>query len=116
VDQAFAMVGPAIARALERPRAQPTPDPAWSRYLGTYTWKHADVQVMVVNGELAMIVPDASNPLESRVQLAPIGPHTFRMVGGSVNGERLRFEVDESGKVTRLVAGSRYYLPKPEAR
>jgi CubicO group peptidase (beta-lactamase class C family) len=116
VDQAFALVGPAIARALERPRARPALDPAWSRYIGTYTWKHADVQVMVVNGELAMIVPDASNPLESRVRLAPTGPHTFRMVGGSVSGELLRFELDEAGKVSRLVAGSRYYLPKQEAR
>jgi CubicO group peptidase (beta-lactamase class C family) len=116
VDQAFAIVGPAIARATESPRTPPTPDPAWSKYMGTYTWKHADVQVLVLNGELAMIVPDATNPWESRVRLAPVGPNTFRMIGGSASGELLRFELDGAGEVTRLVAGSYYRIRKREAR
>jgi CubicO group peptidase (beta-lactamase class C family) len=116
VDQAFAIAGSAIARATEGPRTPPTPDPSWSRYTGTYTWKHADVQILMINGELAMIVPDATNPWESRVRLAPVGPNTFRMIGGSASGELLRFELDGAGDVTRLVAGSYYRIRKREGR
>jgi len=115
VDQAFAIVGPAVAKALDRPRATPSADPAWSHYVGTYTWKHAEVQVLVIDGELAMIVPDAANPWESRVRLAPVArPHAFLMLGGSLNGELAHFELDASGEASRLVTGSRYYLRKRE--
>lgn len=112
VEQAFKIVGPAIAHAVEKPKAIPAPDPAWEKYVGTYTWKHSDVQIMVLNGELTMVVPDADNPWESRVKLVPVGPHTFRMVGGSSSGESLKFEVDPSGRVTRLIAGNYYRLRK----
>lgn len=113
VDQAFAIVAPAVARAVERPRPAPSPDPAWASFVGTYTWKHADVQVLVLAGELTLIVPDAANPWESRVRLSPVGPRTFKMIGGAASGELLRFEVDAAGEVTRLVAGSYYRLRKP---
>ncbi len=67
---------------------------------------------MILNGELTMVVPDAENPWESRVILEPVEPHSFRMKGGSSSGELLRFELDESGKVKRLIAGSYYRLRK----
>ena len=110
VDQAFAIVGPAVAKATLIASAPPVPDPAWQSYVGTYSWKHADVQVLILNDGLALIVPDATNPWESRVRLTPIGPDRFRMVGGSASGEQLRFERDAAGHVTRLVAGSYYRL------
>jgi CubicO group peptidase (beta-lactamase class C family) len=116
VNQAFAIVGPAVATAVEVPKSAPVADPAWSNYVGTYTWKHVDVQVMVLNGELTMIVPDAANPWESRVRLAPIGPNIFKMAGGSNSGERVTFEVDETGTATKLIAGSYYRLRKPPAK
>lgn len=112
VNQAFTIVGPAIARATERARVAPTPDPSWEKYVGTYTWKNSDVQIVVLNGDLVMIVPEAENPWDSRVTLRPTGPHTFRMTGGSSSGELLKFEVDSSGRVTRLVAGNYYRLRK----
>ena len=112
VNQAFAIVGPALARATEQPRKTTAPDPAWEKYTGTYTWKHSDVEVLVLGGELAMIVPDAENPWESRVTLKPAGPHTFRMSGGSASGELLEFQLDGQGRVTRLIAGSYYRLRK----
>ncbi len=112
VNQAFTIVGPAVAKATETPRPRPIADPAWSQYEGTYTWKHVDVQIMVLDGELTMIVPDATNPWESRVRLTPVGPRTFRMVGGGMDGELLTFDVDETGRATRLTAGSYYRLRK----
>jgi D-alanyl-D-alanine carboxypeptidase len=113
VDQAFAIVGPALARATEKPRVAPSPDPGWAKYVGTYTWKHADVQILILGGELFLIVPEAANPWDSKVRLAPVGPHTFKMIGGSGSGELLKFELDAGGRVTRLVAGSYYRVRVP---
>lgn len=112
LDQAFKIVGPAIARATEQPRATREADPAWERYVGTYTWKNSDAQILVLTGELTMIVPEAENPWESRVALTPVGPHTFRMKGGGASGELLRFEVSSDGRVTRMTAGNFYRLRK----
>ena len=112
MNQAFTIAGPAIARAVERPKPAPVADPGWSKYVGTYTWKHVEAEIMVVNGELTMIVPDATNPWESRVRLAPVGPNTFRMSGGGNDGELLKFEVDETGAATKFTAGSYYRIRK----
>jgi CubicO group peptidase (beta-lactamase class C family) len=113
VNQAFAIVGPAIAKATEKPKpAAAAADPAWQKYVGTYTWKHVDVEVLIIEGELTMIVPDATNPWNSRVKLAPVGPDTFKMTSGSQNGELVKFDVDANGKVTRLTAGSYYRIKR----
>jgi hypothetical protein len=112
VNQAWTILGPVVKRATEKPKPETKPDPAWEKYVGIYTWKHSDTEIMVINGELVMVVPDADNPWESRVILTPVGPHTFRMKGGSSSGELARFELDQSGKVTRLIAGSYYRLRK----
>jgi D-alanyl-D-alanine carboxypeptidase len=108
VNQALKIVGPAIAAATQTEKQTHVADPGWPRYVGTYTWKHVDAQVLIVNGELTMIIPDAANVWESRVRLTPVGPHTFRMNGGGNNGELLKFEVDGSGVVTGMIAGSYY--------
>jgi hypothetical protein len=112
VNQAFAIVGPALAKATDVRRPAPSPDPAWSKYVGVYTWKHVDVEIMVVNGELTLIVPDAANPWDTRVRLTPVGPRTFRMTGGANSGELLTFDVDGDGAATRLTAGSYYRIRK----
>ncbi|MDQ2945343.1 MAG: hypothetical protein M3Y27_05275 [Acidobacteriota bacterium] len=104
VNQAFTLIAPAIQKAIERPD--------WSKYVGTYSWKHVDSEILVVNGELVMIVADASNPWESRVRLAPVAAHTFKMIGGANDGELLKFDVDENGNATKFTAGSYYRIRK----
>lgn len=111
-NQAFAIVAPAIARAVAAPEFRHTADPSWSRYVGTYTWKHADAQILIADGELILIVPDAANPWESRVRLTPAGADTFLMHGGGNDGELLKFDVDADGAVTRLTAGNYYRIRK----
>lgn len=113
INQTFAIVGPAIARATAPPQTISTPDPAWDKYVGTYAWKDnwdELAEILVLNGELTMIHPNAENPWESRVTLKPVGPHTFRMIGGAWNGELLQFEVDPNGRVTRLRLTGEYWL------
>lgn len=90
VNQAFTIVAPAIQKATERPKATPNDDPGWSKYVGTYSWKHVDSEILVVNGELVMIVAEAANSWDSRVRLAPVAAHTFKMIGGANDGYRIR--------------------------
>jgi CubicO group peptidase (beta-lactamase class C family) len=112
VNQALSIMGPAIAKAMARPKPVPEADPAWTNYTGTYEWKHVENQIMIVDGELIMISPEAATPWESRVRLAPAGPQTFKMVGGGSDGELLKFEVDQTGKATRFATGSYYRIRK----
>ena len=106
-------MGPAIAKANARPKATPAvADPAWSKYVGTYEWKHVETQIMIVDGELVMISAESGAPWDSRVRLTPAGPHTFKMSGGGNNGELLKFDVDETGTATRLNASSYYRIRK----
>jgi CubicO group peptidase (beta-lactamase class C family) len=116
VDQAFTLVGPAIARATARPRELRSPDSALERYVGTYTWKHSDVQVMVLNGDLTLIVPDAENPWESRATLTPLGEHTFRLSTAALTyaaaGEAVTFTLDATGRAVRLSTPYQYWVRK----
>jgi CubicO group peptidase (beta-lactamase class C family) len=112
VNAAFTIVGPAIAKAAAESKPKPEPDPAWQKFVGTYTWRHSDEQVMLLNGELVLIVPNAENPWESRITLTPVGENTFRMKGGSSSGELCKFDVDASGRVTRMTTGGYYSLRK----
>jgi CubicO group peptidase (beta-lactamase class C family) len=120
VNQAFTLVGPAVAHATAPPRRDLAGDPAWKTYVGTYTWKEEDVQVLVLNGELTMVFPQAENPWESRIVLKPVRPHTFRMTPAGVTyaaiGELLTFEVGDDGRATRLRAPNSYWVPRQADR
>lgn len=112
VNEALNIMGPAIAKATARPKNKPVADPAWSKYTGTYTWKHVDSDILIADGELIMISPESANPWDSRVRLTPVGPDTFKMHGGSMDGELLKFDVNQAGRATKLTAGSYYRLRK----
>lgn len=106
VDQAFQIAGPAIVKALAKPKPAPKPDPKWDKYTGAYTWRNEESMVIVIEGQLCVVTPAADNPWETRTRLEPVTEHTFRMKGGASPGELLRFEMDAAGNVTRMWAGS----------
>ena len=110
VNQAFTIVGPAVAKATARTEATVTADSSWSKYVGTYEWEDDEVQVMLLNGELAIVNPRDDNPWEERVKLEPVAPHVFRMKGGGQSGELIRFETDAAGNVTRMVEAGDYMV------
>jgi CubicO group peptidase (beta-lactamase class C family) len=116
VEQAFRLLNPAVSRATAPTPPEQKPNPLWEKYVGTYTWKHADVQVLVLNGELTMILPEADNPWEPRLLLKPVGEHTFRLtpVGTSYAaiGEVVTFELDKEGNVRRARTPNSYWLRK----
>ena len=116
LDQAFTILTPAVKQASAMPKVTAVADPACEKYVGTYTWKHADVDVLILNGKLTMITPEADNPWESRSLLEPVGPHTFRMVspGASYSaiGEQVTFTVSSDGRVTRMSTPNAYWVRK----
>lgn len=117
VEKAFEWVAPAIARAAAPPAAPPTPDPAWQRYLGRYRNAWGDAQVLVVGGRLTWIGPSLPDPMFAPATLVPDGEHAFRVDTKDalgIPGERIVFELDAAGHVTRVRMGSNYAFPITE--
>jgi len=118
VDQAFTLLTPAIVKAAAAPKSISPTDPSWEKYVGTYTWKHSDIQILILNGELTMITPEADNPWEARWTLTPVGPHRFRVVpsagyvGSGPTGDLLTFDVDSQGQVKRAGTPNFYWVRK----
>ena len=113
VNQAYAIVAPAIARAVAAETKVPTPDAAWSKYEGVYVWEDEEIHVAVLDGKLTIFDPAEDNPWESRVTLEPVSGNVFRQVGGDAAGETVTFITDASGKVTRYEAPGYYMNRRP---
>ena len=116
IDQAFTLLTPAVKRAAEAPKAAGVANPLWDRYAGTYTSEQSDVKVMVLDGELTLVDPEAENPWEERILLRPVSPGTFRMTAPSFSygaiGELLTFETGDDGRVTRMKTVNNHWLRK----
>lgn len=114
VEKAFEFVAPALAKAAAPPPPAKPFDPAWNLYVGKYRDPWGDSQVLILNGELAMIDPTEMDPQGTLLKLIPVGPHTFRMEGESGYadvGELVVFELGPEGKVARVKVGSNYTYP-----
>jgi D-alanyl-D-alanine carboxypeptidase len=112
-DKAFQWVAPAIAKALE-PTAPVTRSAGWARYAGRYRSAWVDVQVLVMDGRLAMIDPSQPDPMLTVTWLEPEAEHAFRSEtknGFGSHGERVVFELDSDGRVARLTVGDNFLTP-----
>ena len=104
--QLMSTVGEAVARS--RPVA---PDvvawnPAWARFAGSYRGPGGDSEVVLLNGRLVILTPNAAS-MENTVQLEPLGNGEFRFMapgGGGPVGEVVRF-VEDGGRVVRMITG-----------
>ena len=113
--RAYDLLAPAIAAAgaPPEPPGPERPDPAWRRYLGTYTdpW-HWEYEVMVLGGRLVLYehsYPPADDPEAGVTPLEPVAEHTFRMP----DGEPVVFELDAAGRVERIRRRHDYLYPLP---
>ena len=74
------------------------------------------MQIEILNGELAMIMPDEENPWTSRFVLHPINATTFVLTSPGFSydevGELLTFDLDAAGHVTRLQTPYFTWLPQ----
>jgi D-alanyl-D-alanine carboxypeptidase len=118
LNQAFTILTGAIRKAAGPTTPQMTARPEWERYVGRYAWKHEEMHILLLNGTLTMITPDAENPWEGRMILEPVGEHKFRLKPADVSfgaiGEVVTFEVNGSGQVTKVRTPNFYWLPKSE--
>jgi CubicO group peptidase (beta-lactamase class C family) len=116
LDQAFSIVGKEIAKAVDARKPAAEPDPAWRAYVGNYTAREEDMQILIVDGKLVMVLPDDENPWESRMTLRPVKEHTFLIVPTDpsywANGELLSFHLNSAGKVERAALASYYWNRK----
>ena len=110
--RALALVGAALDGPAPPP-AQKQPDPAWSRYFGTYTdpWGW-EIEVLTLAGELGLYehdYPPEDDPADVFNRLVPVPgePHMFTMS----DGERVRFEMNEDGTVKRMYRRYEYLAP-----
>lgn len=112
--QFFELVAPEIAKAVAPVSKTRTADPIWNTYVGKYRSSFSDTQVLILDGELVMISPQAQDLKRSLLKLVPVAPNTFRLMGenGGANvGELLVFELDPDGKVVRVKVGSNFTYP-----
>ena len=105
-NQLMATVGQAVAAASRPKSATAAWNPAWARFAGLYRGRWGDKQVVLLNGRLVIITPNAPN-LDNPASLDPIGEGRFRYgapTGGREIGEIVRF-VEEPGRPMRMVIG-----------
>ena len=110
--QAYDLVGPAIVEAVAPQPEKKRTDAVWKKYLGDYVdpWGW-EVKVMILNDELVLYeynYPPEDDPESNLTRLTPVDKHTFRMS----DGELVVFELDKSGKVTRIRKRYDYIYPK----
>ncbi len=99
-----------LCPALRRSAARATPamqgPPGWARYAGKYRWILGDAEIGFTHGMLSLRVPGPGGWED--VRLTPDGEN-FRMHGGQVHGEALRFVADKDGVVRRAWLGPHPY-------
>ncbi len=112
LKQIFTLLAPAIKKAVAPAPVVAQADSEWSKFVGTYRDAWGDTEILVMNGELVMIDPTASDPKESLLKLIPAGKNRFRTVEETFNygeiGEFITFELGPDGKATRMKIGENY--------
>ena len=113
-EKVFDWIAPALNPPADSSPAEPSPDSAWSAYVGKYRSDWGDEQVLILDGRLALISPQLPDPLAEAAYLVPVADHAFRVDtanGSGSPGELVRFEVDDEGRVQRLWQGNDYACP-----
>ena len=111
-QRAYEITAPAIAEAIKSPDTAKQPDPDMLKYTGTYSsapWG-GETAVLIWKDKLVMVYFPTDNPLESMTKLKHIEGDTFRRIRDDEElGEKIVFETDSDGNVTRLKRHSNYY-------
>ncbi|MBZ0301405.1 MAG: serine hydrolase [Anaerolineae bacterium] len=108
VDRTFRMIAPRLLAAVKGP--EPQADPEWQAYVGTYHNVWGDDQFVTIEANQVRIVAlDWIGDPPTILAPIPGERHTFRAVEGGAAGERVVFEVDAHGQVTRMYVAGEYY-------
>jgi CubicO group peptidase (beta-lactamase class C family) len=101
--RALDLLAPVFRARAQRTSAVTDVPTLWQSYVGRYRWVLGDMEIFVRGGELLMLAP--APPGVEEVRLVPEGEACFRMLGGSVHGETLRFVADPDGRICRAWVG-----------
>lgn len=114
--RAMSMLAPAIAKITAVPAPPAKFDPAWQKYVGTYTdpsgW---ETKVLIMDNTLMMYglsYPPEDDPMGSLSELVFEREGVFRVGGEDGSGELVYFEMGPDGKVARIKAEENYLVPK----
>jgi CubicO group peptidase (beta-lactamase class C family) len=107
-DEIFDLVSPAIAQAVEASGKAKKPDRDLEKYVGRYERPIGrEMQVVIWNGELAVLFLPNDNPSESLTKLKRVKGNVFRRLRDDGElGEEIVFETGPDGKVLRLIWNS----------
>ncbi len=110
-NNAYKIVAPAIAKALESEGEAKEPDPALRIYAGSYgTAWGGEIAVLPWKDGLALLYLPNDDPLDALTRLKQTGDHTFRRVRSDDElGEEIVFELDGDGNVVRFKRNSNFY-------
>lgn len=80
-------------------------------YVGQYQLNDNIVAVSVVNGELTAVMPGMPPGFEIKVQPLPEA-HSFKLLGGPVDGATAVFHFNNKAQATAMVVGNEYELTR----
>lgn len=101
---AFHTIHGCLAR-LERRPGRPSRRAALRRYVGRYTARWLDLDIVLVGDRLFASSPGNDRPLHDASELDAVGPHRFKIVEGPGSGnvgESVVFETNRAGAVVGL--------------
>jgi len=108
----FDLTAPALLDAVKHPEKAEKPDPSLEKYVGRYERPIGrESEVVLWEGELAVLSLPSDNPSESLTKIRRIKDNVFRRVRDDGElGEKIIFELDAEGNVTRMIWNSQYSL------
>ncbi|MBS3819895.1 serine hydrolase [bacterium] len=106
----YDIIAPEVSQVLEKPEEVKPRDSDLEKYTGRYIRPIGrETQVLVHKGDLALLYLPTDNPMRAINHLQRVGKNTWRRVRDDGNlGEKIKFEVDEKGRVTRFIRFSQY--------
>lgn len=107
--QAFALVGPAIQKAIDAPDDAPERDGALERFAGLYGTIWGRTAVVPWDDGLAMLGLAGSNPADAMARLKHVDGNTYARIRDDDSlGETYEFELGPDGRATRFKVHSIY--------
>ena len=81
VNQAYAIVAPAIAKAAAADGEAADGGPRLEKYEGVYVWEDEEIHVAVLDGKLTIFDPPRTTPGRRESPLEPVSGNVFRQDG-----------------------------------
>ena len=112
IREVFDIVASAIHEAIEEPGQAKKHDPSLEKFVGRYDRPlGGETHVFIKDGQLVLMYLPSDNPSDSITKLKHIEKNIFRRIRDDDElGEPITFKMDPTGKVTRLIRNSQYYL------